>query len=46
MLGTSVADPDPYNPSNFPRSGSVQTVGLDPESGSDPYPAKTMENSK
>ena len=47
----SVANPDPWNPYNFPGSGSVSKVGLDPESGSvsndtDPDPTKTIENRK
>ena len=37
----SVANPDPWNPYNFPGSGSVSKVGLDPESG-----LKNSENRK
>ena len=32
-LPTSVADPDPWNPHNFPGSGRIKNW-LDPESGS------------
>ena len=47
----SVAGPDPPDLYNFPGSGSVSKVGLDPESGSvsndtDPDPTKTIENRK